>query len=231
MNKVQILTPVDPKVKAWVTKLRPLVGDAIHSIVKLGAELDKAYLELDDKEKYAEVLKRIGIGDRYARAFRCIAKNKVIAGRNHDSVLPPHPMTLEILARLNDDEMERAISNGKITPQTKRKEARCLVERSDDASVSSAPSPSGSTGPSTKSRDPMSKGKKQATDDTMPEGVIELLTKACAAYDGLNDDDDKHVVMEEIFGPDSPEAVNRFLADVVTFYEEEKSEGKVRGNT
>ena len=56
-----------------------------------------------------------------------IAENAVLANRNHSSVLPASVHALSDLSKLPDEKLEIALSEGWVSPQTQRRDAKVLT--------------------------------------------------------------------------------------------------------
>lgn len=115
-------------VEEWAARIRPHLGQAVESIVAAGEELIAAR-EAIPHGGWGRLCAEVGLHPRTAHRFMSIARNPVLANRTHASELPPAWTTLYELARLEPEQLEHAIEDGRVTPELGRGQAKNLADR------------------------------------------------------------------------------------------------------
>jgi len=102
---------------------------SLDAVLDVGRLLLEAKKRLAHGEFTAMIVEDLPFGDRAAERLMAVASNPVLSNPTHASLLPPSWMTLYELSRLPLDTLEKAISEGSITPETERHEVARLAGR------------------------------------------------------------------------------------------------------
>jgi hypothetical protein len=113
-------------VTAWAAKIRPHLTQAVEGIVAAGRELIAAKEALPHGS-FGPLLDELGLSATMGRRFMRVAAHPAIANQPRVAGLPAAIGTLDVLARLDEDELTEAIEAGEVTPSTTRGEALALV--------------------------------------------------------------------------------------------------------
>lgn len=132
MTDLEIVTgellPAD--VDGWVARIRATTARAIEANVELGTDFIAAKQALKGQRGgWGRLLDELGIHEKHAQRLMTIARHPVLANPTHASVLPSAYTTLEVLARLDEDQLTTAIAEGKVHTYTERSEAEDLVRQ------------------------------------------------------------------------------------------------------
>jgi hypothetical protein len=107
----------------WVERIRPHLERSVESIVAAGRELTEAKAELEHG-RFGALLGELGLSRRWAQKYMAAAN---VAIANPGSHLPASVSVLDVLGRLDAEELTEAIDSGKVTPSTTRAEAETVV--------------------------------------------------------------------------------------------------------
>lgn len=110
----------------WVERIRPHLVQAVQSILDAGTELNNAKAAVGHGQ-FGPLLKEIGISWSMADLYMAVAKNHVIAKFASVGNLPAAVSVLAELARLDDDDLEQALTDGTVSSSTTRRQATQMV--------------------------------------------------------------------------------------------------------
>ena len=121
MNNVTQMVPYERRMEEWTDRIGSALRKSVDAIVEVGQLLAEAKADLPHGS-WEQMLKspELPFGVRTARRFMAIAQNQILSKRSHGSVLPPSYRTLADLASWKDEELECALANHAIRPDTQR---------------------------------------------------------------------------------------------------------------
>jgi hypothetical protein len=119
---------VEPLVGLWAARIRPHLVQAVEGIVAAGRELIAAKAELPHGG-FGPLLAELELSRTTAQRFMRVAQHPAIANAARVPHLPAAIGTLDVLARLDEDELTGVIEAGEIGPETTRPEAQAVVRR------------------------------------------------------------------------------------------------------
>jgi hypothetical protein len=111
----------------WVEKIKPHLERSVEHIVAAGRELIEAKAALEHG-RFGPLLHELGLSAEMARRFMRVAQHPALANRSRVTGLPSAIGTLDVLVRLDPDELDEAIESGDVTPTTTRAEAETVVQ-------------------------------------------------------------------------------------------------------
>lgn len=120
-------TSVDACVTAWAERIRAQMNKTLEDILELGTLLIECKTSLPDGQ-YLATLDLVGLDHRVAQMYARIARNPVLTNAKTFSHLPPHYSKLNLLAHLDDADLQQAVDEGRVWPSMKVKDVKALVE-------------------------------------------------------------------------------------------------------
>lgn len=117
------------------------LAGAVEGIVAAGRHLREAREVVLHTHWEDWVRDDVGISPAKARKLMAIADNPALSNRSHGNDLPASWTTLYELSTLEPEVIERGIQEGKITPETERREARALVSNNSSRDPVTEPIP------------------------------------------------------------------------------------------
>lgn len=121
------LATLSPVARQWAEELASRARAAVTGIVWLGQGLIDAKAEVEHGE-WLPMLEAAGTNERTAQRLMAIARNPALTDPTRVSDLPTSWGTLYELSRIEPDELKSAIEDGRVTPETQRKDAIALRE-------------------------------------------------------------------------------------------------------
>jgi hypothetical protein len=128
------------KAKRWAKRIAEAHAQSVEAIIRVGQLLIEAKAECDHGEWDEITGEATGKGllpfsARSAQRYMAIARNIVLRNPTHVSDLPSSWGTLYELAKLEDEDLERYIADGRIHPEMTRADAIALREEADAATA------------------------------------------------------------------------------------------------
>jgi hypothetical protein len=113
----------------WAERIRASHAQSVMSVVKTGSDLIDAKNDLGHGQ-FGIMLRsgKLPFGQRTAEFYMRIAEHPVLSNPNHGSNLPASWRTLAELARLDGPALERAIRDGRVTPELERPKVADVVK-------------------------------------------------------------------------------------------------------
>lgn len=138
----------------WADVVRADLARSVGGIVAAGQHLNEAkrttFARLGHGEWLDWVDRELPVGPRTAQRYMKLADHPVLSNATHASHLPPSWDTLVTLSQLDEPALQRAITDGRVTPELQRKEARAVVAeyriRENGNTVPDAPAVDGEVG-------------------------------------------------------------------------------------
>jgi hypothetical protein len=112
---------------SWASRIRPHLNNAVDSLLSAGQQLLEAKAALPHGA-FGPLLEELGLSRQMANRFMRVAANPVFANCSQVGALPPAVSVLDVLTRLDDDELQAAIETGQVSASTTRADAEHLVE-------------------------------------------------------------------------------------------------------
>lgn len=140
---IETIPPVTRTPDDWAALIKGDLGRAAESIIAAGRHLVEAQAALPHGE-WLPLVAKIGISADTAQKFMAISRNPAITNAEHARLLPSSWDTLYHLSRMEPDILETAIADGVVTPNTRRKDAKNLVQEQNRRTPTTArPAPEG----------------------------------------------------------------------------------------
>lgn len=114
------------QVTLWADRIRPHLAAVAENIIRAGRDLITAKAELQHGEFFA-LVESLGLKPRTAQKF--MARHELIGNAPPGAHLPTGWTTLYELSQAPGDLLERAITDGEVTPDMSKKDAAQLVAR------------------------------------------------------------------------------------------------------
>jgi hypothetical protein len=150
--------PDSDSIAMWADRIRSHMARTVEAIVATGRELVDAKAAVGHGN-WLPLLQEVGISARTAQMFMLVA-NSPLANACHARILPPGDVTaLYTLAGLPGEVIEKHIADGKITPDTSRRDLYPLIhaQEMEDATArreaDDHPAPSPDPEPETPTKD------------------------------------------------------------------------------
>jgi hypothetical protein len=114
--------------KSWATRINKALGASAQATIEAGRELCAAKDALEHGE-WGRLFddKLIPLSQRSANCLMAVARNPVLSNSQRVANLPSSWGTLYELTKLPEPVLEKALSNGTITPETQRKAVTALL--------------------------------------------------------------------------------------------------------
>ncbi len=116
------------EVTVWADRIRPHLVAIAENIIQAGHGLIAAKAELQHGE-FLALVESLGLKPRTAQKFMSIARHDLIGNAPPGAHLPTGWTTLYELSQAPGDLLERAITDGEVTPEMSKKDAAQLVAR------------------------------------------------------------------------------------------------------
>jgi hypothetical protein len=162
------------KVQRWAESITAAHGESVAAIIAVGEQIQRAKADCSHGEwgeLTGETTRKplLPFSARTARMLKAIADNAALSNRNHGSDLPASWRTLAVLASLDPDDIDAAITDGAINPEMERKDAEALKARlQGQRAKPQAVAPLAEVVPFTPP--PMSEAERAAWNDGLKEG-------------------------------------------------------------
>jgi hypothetical protein len=101
--------------------------DSVQNIFEVGRMLIEAKLKLDHGAFLEMVNGQLPFGEDAAQRLMAVARNPLLSNADHGRLLPPSWQTLYELSRVPEPTLQRALTDGTVTPAMERAEARALM--------------------------------------------------------------------------------------------------------
>jgi hypothetical protein len=112
----------------WTDRIRRKMSATVEQIIEVGVDLEAAKVQLGHG-RFGKMLADLEIDPQMAQRFMRIAGHETLANTSTWTHLPTSYRTLAELSRIPAPLLERAISNGEVTRETRTREAEELYTR------------------------------------------------------------------------------------------------------